>query len=323
MNKIDIVNDRIFVSIAAYRDLEARNTINDLFAKATYRDRIFAGVFSQIDHRTDLDLLIGRRRNVREMVCDSRDAKGCTWARNKILSEMRKDEEFVLQIDAHSRFDVGWDVQILKEYESLPKHDCVLTSYPPAFELDKPLDTRPKHVFMKFQDIHSSGLPVFMADVSMHPERVGRPTLTPALSAGCLFGPSNIFDRVPYDPYVYFFGEEHSYAIRLYTHGIDLYAPKQTFLYHLYYDPRKDQKNLHWNDEHKEENVVQRTGVDRVKYIMGMSPHFPEDNGTDISKYGLGSIRTVAQWEAFAGFNLATGQMTDMARRGNYRDLPH
>ena len=68
MNKIDIVNDRIFVSIAAYRDLEARNTINDLFAKATYRDRIFAGVFSQIDHRTDLGLVIGHRRNVREMI---------------------------------------------------------------------------------------------------------------------------------------------------------------------------------------------------------------------------------------------------------------
>lgn len=321
MNKIDIVNDRIFVSIAAYRDLETRNTINDLFAKATYRDRIFVGVFSQIDPRYDMNLIIGRRKNVREMVCDSREAKGCTWARSTILTQIRKDEEFVLQIDAHTRFDTGWDVQLLKEYESLPKHDCVLTSYPPAFELDKPLDTRPKHVFMKFRDIHASGLPIFMADVSLHPNRIKGPSITPAISAGCIFGPSNIFDRVPYDPFVYFFGEEQSYAIRLFTHGIDMYAPKQTFLYHLYYDPRKDKKNLHWNDQKQEENSIQRSSLDRVKYILGMSHQFPEDNATDIGKYGLGTVRTVQQWEAFAGFNLQTGQMTDMAQRGNYRDL--
>ena len=33
MNKVDIKNDRIFVSIASYRDFELRNTINDMFAK--------------------------------------------------------------------------------------------------------------------------------------------------------------------------------------------------------------------------------------------------------------------------------------------------
>lgn len=319
MNKVDIYNDRIFVSIAAYRDPDLRNTVNDMFEKAINKNRIIAGVFSQIDPRTDLGFLVGKKHNVRELVVDSREAKGCTWARNTILSKIRKDEEFVLQIDAHSRFNEGWDVQILQEYSELPKHDCVLTSYPPGFSLDKPIDTTPKHIFMKFRDIHDSGLPIFMADLQINPVHVLKPRITPALSAGCLFGPSNIFDRVPYDPYIYFFGEEQSYAIRLYTHGIDLYAPRRTFVHHLYYNPEKDNKILHWND-HTADNI--RTyGVDRVKYILGMSHNFPANNATDIHKYGLGNVRTVEQWEAFSGFNLKTGEMTEMARTGNYHDL--
>ncbi len=324
MNDVDIQRDRIFVSIAAYRDPDTRNTINDMFAKATYKERVFAGVFSQIDHRTDLGYLIGQRRNVREMVTDSRDAKGCTWARNTILTNLRKDEEFVLQIDAHSRFDIGWDVRVLEEYKKLPKHDCILTSYPPAFNPFEKLDTTPKHSFIKFRDWHNSGLPIFMADVRTSPEFLISPSITPGVSAGCLFGPSNIFDRVPYDPYVYFFGEEQSYAIRLFTHGVDIYNPRQTFVYHHYYDSAKDKKNLHWSDS-QDDSLKQSAskGMERVKYILGMSDHFPQDNAEEIGKYGIGNKRSVAQWEAFAGVNLRTQEMSNKAYVGNYKDHPY
>lgn len=318
MNIVDIRNDRIFVSIAAYRDMDTRNTINDMFAKATHKERIFAGVLTQIDVKNDLHLIIGRRSNVREMVIEHTEAKGCTWARNKILTELRKDEEFVLQIDAHSRFDVGWDVQILEEYRDLPKHDCVLTSYPPAFRPDSPLNTEPKHCFTKFKDWHYSGIPIFMADIQANPEEVKQARPTPGLSAGCLFGPSNIFDRVEYDPYVYFFGEEQSYAIRLYSHGVDLYAPKRTYLYHLYFDIETDKKNLHWNDFDSSKESLK--GVERVKFILGLTDAFPHNNSIDIHKYGLGKVRTVAQWEAFSGVSLSTMELSAKALAGNYHD---
>lgn len=321
---VDIENSRIFVSIAAYRDTETRNTINDLFAKATNKTRVFVGVLSQIDPRTDMNLLIGVRSNVREMVLDSREAKGCTWARNIILTQLRKDEEFVLQIDAHSRFDQGWDNQVLKEFTSIGKDKAVLTAYPPAFKVDTPLDTRPKHIHMKFRDIHSSGLPVFLSDLSYPQTLPEEPRLTPAVSAGCLFGPKEVFDEVQYDPYVYFFGEEQSYAIRLYTHGIDSYVPRQSFMYHLYYDPKKDKKNLHWNDT-KDSTVINDitcNGVPRVKYILGMSKDLPHDNAKDISLYGLGTARSIEQWQEFSGFNLQTGKISPKGSKGNYHEYP-
>ena len=322
MNKVDIKNDRIFVSIASYRDFELRNTINDMFAKATFKHRVIAGVLNQVKLEEDTNLLLGNRTNVREVIIPNIESKGCTWARNYILTNIRKDEEFVLQVDAHTRFDVGWDVSILTEYSKLPKHDCVLTSYPPAFEPGKPLDTTPKHVFMKFRDIHYSGLPLFLADISsLKPHQIDGPTITPALSAGCLFGPSNIFDRVPYDPYVYFFGEEQSMAIRLYTHGIDLYCPQKTFIYHYYYDPEVNKiKKLHWSDINQKQ-LDEQKGLARVKYILNMTDHFPDENAIDIGKYSVGNIRSIAEWEAFSGFNLKTGEMTQLALNGLYKDL--
>ncbi len=322
MNYVDFRHDRIFVSLASYRDVELRNTVNDLFAKAKFKDRVFVGILNQIDLKEEKYLIIGKRANVREVIYNYKASEGCTWARNYILKNLRKDEEFVLQVDSHSRFDQDWDIHVLEEYSLLPKHDCVLTSYPPAFEPDKPLDTTPKHVFMKFRDVHYSGLPLFLADIgTFKPNDLKGPTITPALSAGCFFGPSNIFDRVPYDPFIYFFGEEQSYAIRLYTHGIDLYCPRKTFIYHYYYDASKNKiKKLHWNDDFKK-SLDESKGLARVKYILGMTDHFPEENCKDLNLYGVGKNRTVEQWQQFSGFNLKTGEMSPIALSGFYKDL--
>lgn len=317
----DIDKVKIFVSIAAYRDAETRNTINDLFAKAKCKHRVFVGVLTQIDPRSDSDLKIGQRTNVREMVIDSRESRGCTWARNLILTNLVKDEDFILQIDAHSRFDKGWDDIVLKEFYSIGKKKAVLSSYPPAFFIDKPLNTEPKHVFMKFRDIHASGLPFFLADMRITGLVPESPRRTPAISAGCIFAPREVFELVKYDPYVYFFGEEQSYAIRLYTHGVDTYVPSRTFMYHLYYDPNKDKKNLHWNDTNERTTRdITCDGVPRVKYVLGMSNVIPVDNSKDIDVYGLGKERTVAQWEEFSGFNLKTGHITALGLDGNYQD---
>jgi Glycosyltransferase (GlcNAc) len=45
--------DRIFVSIAAYRDSECSHTIRDLFDKARFPHRLFVGVLWQYDETTD------------------------------------------------------------------------------------------------------------------------------------------------------------------------------------------------------------------------------------------------------------------------------
>ena len=63
MNKVNFEKDRIFVSLASYRDYELRNTINDLFAKAKYKERVFVGVLNQIDLINEKELVKTGKRS--------------------------------------------------------------------------------------------------------------------------------------------------------------------------------------------------------------------------------------------------------------------
>ena len=40
--------------------------------------------------------------------------------------------------------------------------------------------------------------------------------------------------NVPYDPTLYFLGEEITLAVRAYTHGYDLFHPSETIVWHEY-----------------------------------------------------------------------------------------
>jgi [Skp1-protein]-hydroxyproline N-acetylglucosaminyltransferase len=55
-------------------------------------------------------------------------------------------------------------------------------------------------------------------------------------AGGFNFGPASLLEHVPYDSKLHhlFFGEELSMAVRLFTHGYDLYAPPETVCYHLW-----------------------------------------------------------------------------------------
>ena len=57
---------------------------------------------------------------------------------------------------------------------------------------------------------------------------------------------------MPYDPYLYFNQEELSLAVRLYTHGWDVYSMRQVLIYHLYVvSPETKIRPLHWEDNKK------------------------------------------------------------------------
>ena len=57
--------------------------------------------------------------------------------------------------------------------------------------------------------------------------------------------------NVPYDPELYFYGEEISLSARLWTHGYNIYTPNDLVLFHLYKTSSAEElHNTHWNDHH-------------------------------------------------------------------------
>jgi hypothetical protein len=52
-----------------------------------------------------------------------------------------------------------------------------------------------------------------------------------------------------------------------------------------------------------------------------MTKVIPVNNDKELDKYGLGTVRTVEQWQEFSGFNLLTGKITPKGSKGNYHEV--
>eukprot|EP00483_Globobulimina_turgida_P007316 UN07330 len=115
--------ETIFIALASYRDNECVNTIINAFETAMYPDRIHFGVFQQHNITdgdcTDYDKLINcDNQQVMHPLCGRfwqiqidrisfKDAKGPMYGRYR-AELFYSNEDYVLQIDAHTRFVPHW-----------------------------------------------------------------------------------------------------------------------------------------------------------------------------------------------------------------------
>ena len=73
------------------------------------------------------------------------------------------------------------------------------------------------------------------------------------ISAGFLFSESSMIEDVPYDPNLYFEGEETTLSLRLFTNGYDVFHIPRIPLFHCYVDYSNSAKRpMHWNEEEVE-----------------------------------------------------------------------
>ena len=289
----------IFVSIANYRDSETPHTIRDLFATAAHPERIFVGVFSQVVSGVDDDCLPADGyppAQVRELRAEASESLGACWARHRIFTELMQDEDYVLQIDSHSRFVPGWDDRFIAMLHNCPSPKALLTTYPPGYV--PPNDySMPCTPVLAAQEFNSAGILLVKGHVSLEMEFPPVPLPSAFLSANCLFGPRKAFDEVPYDPYLYFHGEEISLAVRFWTHGWDIFAPNNVLLYTDYSADRG--RPRHWTDQQDWDKLNLRS-FKRFRHIFRLEEATEPDVLQDIERYGLGSERSLAEYEHFA-----------------------
>lgn len=310
----------IFVAIANYRDSETPHTLRDLFAQAAHPERVFVGVFSQVVPGTDDDCLPcnAPEGHLRELRAHASESLGACWARSRVFETLLQGEEYVLQIDSHSRFEPGWDEQLIEMLRACPSPRALLTTYPPSYTLP---DTRSEPISSTIAANYFDNMGILVAK-----SRVFDPQTPPSapvpgafVSAGCLFGPAAAFREVPYDPHLYFHGEEPSLAARFWTHGWDLYAPHRAVLYHDYSSDRGRARN--WDDR-RDWVALNTRSVARLRHLFGIETSRDPAVLRDIERYGLGSARTLAEYEAYADITLATSRIGPRAADGRFPAPP-
>lgn len=313
---------KIFVSIASYRDPECQFTVRDLFLKAAHPERVRVGICWQYEPEQDQDCFIiespypQQTRVLRYLAWES---KGGCWARAKALS-LLEDEDYVLQIDAHMRFVPGWDTLMIESLARCEGEKVGLSTSPPAYIPPDHLEDFTGHLPVScVLAVHGmKGLqPISLGGYKRAIERlrVKGPVPTPFVIGNFLFARRRMFEEVPFDPHIYFRGQEPVYSLRLWTHGYDLYHPDRVVIHH-YWDAvsRIDPDSRDAN--YKGANPRAELAKQRVWHILGLKLADDAAALAELDKYGLGEVRPADAFWRFAGVDLAAGKMSQDAHWG-------
>lgn len=303
---------RILVLIATYRDPDCQWTIHDLFTRARHPDRITVGVCWQYEPRLDRDCFRIRTRpdQVKGVHVHVSDVRGLGWARH-LTERLWTGEEYVLQIDGHTRFADGWDDMLLEQLAACRSRYPILSVYPWGFDPPRTLQEGPptRMAALRFYD---TGLALFMATPSETPPRA--PLRHAFWAGGFAFSRAEVLREVPQDPHMYFNDTEPTHSVRLFTHGWDLFAPTVNALWHCY-GPSKPVAYTPWGDNGNAGPLITRSRI-RARHLLGLEAAAQPEPLEELPRYGLGTHRTVADYQRFAGLDFATQLLEDRALKG-------
>lgn len=298
----------IFVSIACYRDHDLLNTIHDLYKKAEYPSRVAVGTCVQIDEDQDaalnysiLGLMnedVAYSHNVRMQMVPYKLSRGAGWARNQIQENLFDNEDFYFQVDSHSRFIEKWDTILIEIFNKrkTSENKVTLSSYPATFEdYGKYLNGTFIDALVAIKADKFNG-PVMTQASEQRCVCTPIEESTPYLTGGFIFAEGEFVHEVPYDPDMYFEGEESSLGFRAFTHGWDNYNPNRAVVFHDY----ARNGNRHW-DHNPEWFKLDEISKNKYSDIV---------NNRVTGKFGLGNIRTHDDWEKLTGVNLINRTVT-------------
>jgi hypothetical protein len=137
-------------------------------------------------------------------------------------------------------------------------------------------------------------------------EDISKPIPARHISAALLFTTSEWVKEVPYDPNLYFHGEEGSLAIRSFTNGYDIYNPNKFVIWHSKY--RFPDRKRHWNTF--DEQIVSKMQVANNQRYQKIIRN--EIEGI----YGLGTKRNLEDWKNYSGIDFINDTASDDAYKG-------
>jgi hypothetical protein len=299
----------IFIQIASYRDPQLLPTLKDCLEKAKYPENLRFGIAWQHKEDDTWDNLDEYKNDHRFKILniDYRDSEGVCWARNLVQS-LYTNETYTLQLDSHHRFAQDWDEMLIDMLVSLQKDGYpkpLITAYIPSFDPDNDPKARVKEPWkMTFDRYIPEGAVFFLpASFDTKVDCTDKPLMGRFYSAHFAFTLGSFCKEVAHDPNYYFHGEEINIAVRAFTHGYDIFYPHKVICWHEY--TRKG-RSKQWDDSKKwgEKNRLCHL---RNRKLFGMDN---EVNDIDFGKYGFGTVRTLGDYEKYAGMQFKTRSIT-------------
>lgn len=292
----------IFVSIAAFCEPLLEFTLDGLFSQAQHPSEIRVGLVDQsLDNNRAWLASKSYWKNISYVQIDPIDTRGVSWARSIVFS-LYQDETYLLQIDSHTHFAANWDQQLINSLTHLGQTAAkpILSTYPPPFEFDEnnqPHPTlKPAGTVYGLKKHPETELTAECATLRFQVEHLRGAEYVEGyhIGAGFLFTLGQFVEEVPYDPYLYFHGEEQSLAIRAYTRGWTIFHPLHELIpiYHLYKQRDNAYQTHHWHPDYEAQRQIKWTTLKKrsdARLLALVS-------GKTVGAYGLGQQRTLAEF---------------------------
>ena len=299
-------NMRILVHLPAYREPELIPTIKSALENAEFPERIHFGICRQYNPEDGFDNIDEYRDDPRFKIKDIpyEEAKGLAYARAVINDELLTDEEFVCQLDSHHRFTKNWDSTLIKWYYDLKKegHNPLICGYLPYYNpFNDPAERVQEPWLSEAASFYPFGT-IFIRPTGIpNWQQLEKPFPARFLSGHFAFGPNKWAKEVRHDPNIFFSGEEINLSVRSYTHGYDMFHPHRVVIWHATMREERAGK-LVWDDQSRRGDnqwwAQQDIARARIRQLFGV-----EDNGFNLEPYGLGTKRTVRDYEKYAGIH--------------------
>ncbi len=292
-------NPTIFIQIASYRDPELVKTLRNMIENAKNPQHLRIGICRQYHPEDGFDNLDEFKGDKRFRVLDVlyNESKGVCWARNQV-QQLYDGEMYTLQIDSHMRFAPNWDVEMIgmvTQLQSMGIPKPLLTAYVSSFDPDNDPAARVQEPWrMAFDRFIPEGAVFFLPETIPSWQELDTPVPGRFYSAHYAFTVGEFSNEVQHNPEYYFHGEEISIAARAFTCGYDLFHPHKVLIWHEY--TRKG-RTKQWDDDKKWVDKNNHSHLTNRK-LFGMDDEPQEGHE---GKYGFGTVRTLRQYEEYAG----------------------
>jgi len=312
------MKDKIFVQIASYRDPQMIPTIEDMLAKASHPENLVFGLCWQYDETEDITKYDNDPR-FRVSKHHYSESQGLGWARH-ITNTLYNGEKYTLQIDSHHRFVQGWDDICLEDYKQAKKHSKkpIITTYCTPFNPNDNESTwNPVPCLMSQYEFSGDKLlmsmPYYIQDYKERKHIIKARTI----SGHFYFTSGDFVKEVPYDPDIYFGGytEETTLSVRAFTNGYDFFSPYRMVMWHEY---TRNYRPKHW-DDHGKESQTKKTSGERDVFARNKTRQLfeQENHNIDMGEYGLGTKRSLRDYEVYGGFDFKKCRIQDYALKVN------
>jgi len=315
------MNMKIFIQIASYRDPELIHTIKSCLENAKNPQNLIFGIARQYHKDDKFDDLSEYENDERFRILNIpyQESKGVCWARNQV-QQLYKDEEYTLQIDSHMRFEKDWDdtlIEMLKQLQELGIPKPLLTGYVSSYNPKNDPQERVRVPWrMVFDKFIPEGAIFFLPETIPNWQDLELPVPARFYSAHFCFTLGEFSKEVQHNPDFYFHGEEISITVRAFTNGYDLFHPHKVIIWHEY---TREGRTKQWDDD-KEWYKKNESSHLLNKKLFGMDGL--DQEGHD-GKYGLGNVRSLRDYEEYAGILFSKRSVQNHTLQKNYPPNPN